>query len=225
MRLYLVLLSLLVLCSCGVEISNEGGAEQPKTLENFVKIETTGSYTFLANSANSVGGESVDIVQQYYICKYAVTNREWAEYVAAAEVSAPKYWIGGVYPSERADHPVLWVSYDEAVEYCRWLSSKSDEWTFRLPTQAEWEYAAAAENRTHFPWGNNTEATFEDGVLHTKMNYNAVVAAEVLKNPDRLATYNHERSIRYGECDKLSDIISITAAGAVRGWVDHISVH
>ena len=194
---------------------------EPILLDNFIKIETLGTYTFLATSTNEKGGENVSIDEEYYIGKYAVTNEEWGVYLAKSGAKAPKYWQNGAYPQGRAKHPVLWISYEEANNYCKWLSEQTEGWTFRIPTQAEWEYAAAGQNRTNYPWGDKADASFSNGELHSKFNYNAVVAAEVLRFPDRLATYNHEKSTRYGEKDKISDIISINSTGGVSGWVDH----
>ncbi|MBQ2728587.1 MAG: formylglycine-generating enzyme family protein [Alistipes sp.] len=228
--MYIILL-LLACCSCGKSknYSDVGGNGDDGTTSSvpavpprdFVKIETSGNYTFLATSANVEGGETVAIDKVYFMGRYAVTNEDWAEYVAATNVQPPKYWTNGTYPAGRAKHPVLWISYDEAMRYCAWLSAKSDAWLFRLPTEAEWEYAAAAQNRTHFPWGDKTDAVYVQGELTAKLNYNAVVAAEVLKNPDRMATYIHAKSTRYGEQEPISKIIAISASGGVSGWVDH----
>lgn len=224
---------LFLLCSCekseeGVDKGNGGGDTPMPPVEivtdapeNFVKVESSGSYTFLTTSTNTEEGETVQIDREYYIGKYAVTNEEWKAYITATNIATPKYWTNGEYPSGRAKHPVLWISCDEATRYCEWLSEKTEGWNFRLPTQAEWEYAAAGQNRTYYPWGDKTNVTYANGVLITKFNYNAVVAAEVLKTPDRMATYNHEKSTRYGEQDKISDIISVNATGGVSGWVDH----
>lgn len=218
---------LLLLCACSEKVVGTGNDEekpssaQISSPKNFIKIETSGSYTFLATSTNAKGGETVTIPREYHIGKYAVTNEEWAEYVTATNAKAPKYWTNGSYPTDRAKHPVLWISYDEAKLYCEWLSAKSEDWTFRMPTQAEWEYAAAGQNKTHFPWGEKNNATYSNGTLTSKMNYNAVVAAEALKTPDQMATYVHEKSSRYGEQDRIADIISVNAAGSVIGWVDH----
>ena len=189
--------------------------------QDFVKVESSGSYTFLATTTNTAGGETVNIPAAYYICQYAVTNAEWNKYLDATHSSAPKYWTGGAVPEGREKHPVLWISCNEAEAYCRWLSEKTEGWTFRLPTAAEWEYAAIGKDRKAYPWGDRADASYSGGVLSSKFNYNGVIAAEVLKNPDRMATYNNPKSTRYGEQDKISDIISISATGGVSGWVDH----
>lgn len=189
--------------------------------DGFVKVVSSGSYKFLSTTANTAGGETVSIPTEYYICQYAVTNAEWNEYLAATHASAPKYWTGGAVPAGRERHPILWISCNEAEAYCQWLSAKTEGWTFRLPTAAEWEYAAIGKDRKAYPWGDKAEASYSGGALSSKFNYNGVIAAEVLKNPSRMATYNNSKSTRYGQQDKISDIISISAAGGVSGWVDH----
>lgn len=51
------------------------------------------------------------------------------------------------------NHPVVCVSWDDAIEFCNWLSEKTDQ-TFQLPTEAQWEYACRAGNTTAYSWGN-----------------------------------------------------------------------
>ena len=53
---------------------------------------------------------------------------------------------------------MTWVSWEEAENFCRWLSSRSGR-KFRLPTEAEWEKAASGYAHRVYPWGDSYDGT------------------------------------------------------------------
>lgn len=56
------------------------------------------------------------------------------------------------------NHPVVQVSWNDAVAFCKWLSRKEGR-DYRLPTEAQWEYACRGGTDTVFWWGNPTDTT------------------------------------------------------------------
>ena len=94
------------------------------------------------------GGSDVIVrLFSFRIAKYPVTNQEYAVFVRAAEiVPYPRGWDGDAPRSGEENHPVWGVSASDAEAYCRWLSNLTDS-TFRLPQEAEWEYAAGGHEQ------------------------------------------------------------------------------
>ena len=60
------------------------------------------------------------------------------------------------------EHPVVNVSWNDAVEFCKWLSKKESK-TYRLPTEAEWEYACRAGTTTRYYSGDDPETLAKVG--------------------------------------------------------------
>lgn len=151
-------------------------------------------------------------LKSFYIGQYPVTNEEYKKFADDTKAKAPKYWKNGIYPTGKEKHPVVFVSYEDALAYCKWLESKYPNYTFRLPTKTEWEYAASGGKEYQFPWGDETD--------DNKFNYNKLVASIYLKqNPT--VTYNNSKSAQYGKSMPLNQVISINQRGGISGWIDH----
>lgn len=109
-------------------------------------------------------------LSEYFIGKYPVTNREYQAFVREAKYKPPQGWDGDQFPAEKGSHPVVDVSWNDASEYCKWLSGKTQK-NYRLPTEAEWEKAARGEDGRIYPWGNDFDPkranTSESGIGNT----------------------------------------------------------
>jgi iron(II)-dependent oxidoreductase len=123
----------------------------------------------------------------FRIGRYPVTNAQYARFIEEGGYENRDYWIeaGRVWREAESiaqprfwedpkwnqpNHPVVGVSWYEAVAYCRWLSETTGQ-EFRLPSEAEWEKAARGEHGREWPWGNEFDPqkanTEESGLRRT----------------------------------------------------------
>jgi formylglycine-generating enzyme required for sulfatase activity len=89
----------------------------------------------------------------YYLAKTPVTNIQYAAFVQATSYEPPGHWVSDEPPRGKEDHPVVNVSWRDAVVYCRWLSRVTGK-PYRLPSEAEWEKGARGSDGRIYPWGN-----------------------------------------------------------------------
>ena len=94
---------------------------------------------------------TVTISQPFALSKHEVTFSQWEACVLVGGCN-------GYRPDDegwgRGDRPVIHVSWQDAQTYVSWLSRETGE-DYRLPSEAEWEYAARAGSTTKYSWGND----------------------------------------------------------------------
>jgi formylglycine-generating enzyme required for sulfatase activity len=84
-------------------------------------------------------------LDRFYVSRFLITNADYEQFDRAHRAKRA--------PGADDRHPVVYVSYLDAVKFCLWLSTRERR-KYRLPTEAEWEYAAKGSDNRKFPWGN-----------------------------------------------------------------------
>ncbi|MEI7787998.1 MAG: SUMF1/EgtB/PvdO family nonheme iron enzyme, partial [Chlorobiaceae bacterium] len=179
---------------------------------NFINIR--GALFTMGSPESEVGRRHDETEHQvkvgdFYLCRYAVTVTEFQEFIEASgyRTDAEKgngswmyegakwkekegiNWRYGVSDIERKageyNHPVVHVSWNDADAYCKWRTVTTGK-KFRLPTEAEWEYACRAGTTTPFntsvnittdqanyngnyPYNNNREGLFRENTVAVDM--------------------------------------------------------
>jgi formylglycine-generating enzyme len=129
----------------------------------------------------------VRITEPFAMGAFEVTKGQFAQFVASTSyvTDAEKShggtgWAGGndfhrdpkfnwrnTGHEQTDSHPVVNVSWNDAVAFCQWLSTKEGR-TYRLPTEAEWEYACRAGTTTRYNFGDDPEGLVAVGNVRDK---------------------------------------------------------
>lgn len=157
--------------------------DRPKVLENEIgmKLALIPSGLFHMGShpddpgarANETPRKKVEITRPFYLGVNPVTQAEFERLVGTNPAQFAKAAGGG------PDHPVERVSWEHAAAFCRRLSALPAERAagraYRLPTEAEWEYAARA--------GSNAAFAFGDELLPAQANFGGAYGPDGLPRP------------------------------------------
>lgn len=100
-------------------------------------------------------------VADFYIDRWPVTNIEYKKFIDVTGYPVPNYQVSWcetegynwnpqtrLYPEGKADHPVVLITWDDALAYAAWAGK-------RLPTEAEWERTARGPEGWRYPWGDD----------------------------------------------------------------------
>ncbi len=151
---------------------------------------------------------TVRVTKSFEMGQYEVTLREFlqfyheANYKLESERDGQPSWgydkAGALVKSTRyrpwdpvgwkiePDHPVVYVTWNDAVAFCEWLSSK-DGRTYRLPTEAEWEYACRAGSQSRYYFGDDPKELYRFANVadadRKKANQNGIISLFTEEGP------------------------------------------
>ena len=83
----------------------------------------------------------------FYIDRYEVTNQRYKIYLDDTGAIPPPNWEKENYPKGKDKHPVVWVTWYDAANFCQWAGKQ-------LPSEKQWERAARGTDGKKYPWGN-----------------------------------------------------------------------
>ncbi|HXV99902.1 MAG TPA: formylglycine-generating enzyme family protein, partial [Anaerolineae bacterium] len=93
----------------------------------------------------------------YYLAKTPVTNAQYRAFIQSTGHQPPEHWEKERPPVDKYEHPVVQVSWHDAMAYCNWLAEVTGK-AYRLPSEAEWEKGARGTDGRIYPWGNQWQA-------------------------------------------------------------------
>ncbi len=121
----------------------------------------------------------VTLTQPFRIGVYEITQQQWkavmSDYEAKHDESPP--WKGKRFVIEGPDYPATYISWDDAVRFCERLTRLerrtgviTAKQSYRLPTEAEWEYACRAGTTTPYTFGDDPARLDEFAVMSRNHN-------------------------------------------------------
>lgn len=165
------------------EITNSVGMELQLIL---------GGRFLMGSPSNETGREDEEVQHQaaitkdFYLGRHEVTQKQWKS------VMGTEPWKGEEFVKEGGDIAASFMTHKDAIEFCRRLSKKEGV-NYRLPTEAEWEFACRGGTRTAYSFGGNRKELKHYACCQTTyMNMDAKMYAQEVgqKRPNPLGLYD-----------------------------------
>jgi len=121
---------------------------------NQMVLIPAGKYTRGTNNRlPDEGPQYIAETKAFWVDIYEVTNLQYKQFIDATNRKSPSNFRNRTYPEGKVDHPVVFVSWYDAHDYCEWAGK-------RLPTDIEWEKAARGTGDDRdYPWGDTFDVT------------------------------------------------------------------
>ncbi len=156
----------------------------PQTLPAGMVLVSGGSFT-MGGDEQLFGSEKFTSpphevsVKPFFMDIYEVTCEDYKKFIDATGYAPPKNWNGKNYPPGEAKFPVTNVNWDAANAYAKWSGK-------RLPSEAEWEFAARSTDGRLYSWGNE----WKDGMANANNVKKGMVEVGTYKGASPFGIYD-----------------------------------
>jgi formylglycine-generating enzyme required for sulfatase activity len=196
-------------------LASQAVAANEKPFEPDMVAIKAGQFTMGSNIWKSTTPEHTVSIKAFKMAKYEVTVKEFAQFINATGHKAPSQciqmagnpWFASMAGNWNANtltrsryEPVTCIGPKDAEAYIKWMSKETGK-KYRLPTEAEWEYAHRAGSTRKYPFGNNEELACRYGNIADRS-----AEAAFKRDYDGLESKTH---VGVAPCDDKSDYASI----------------
>ncbi|MCP4745655.1 MAG: SUMF1/EgtB/PvdO family nonheme iron enzyme [Desulfobacteraceae bacterium] len=145
------------------------------------EIRELDTFETIAQGEYDLENIGVRTISEFEIAKYPVANQWFLQFVKEGgyknldlwthygkiwqekrKAKQPATWIKRIYRCP--NQPVTGISWYEATAFCNWMTKKQDGYSYFLPSQNQWQAAAAGKDKRKYPWGPE----WKQGIFNTK---------------------------------------------------------